>query len=153
MIKWEICTGCCLVGARLLLQQDRAVDPNYLEKKQVASILMERAAHLWEWLHEAWTCWKLKILAASSATPQPASTYDINLKNRRWFSWTSDFDLEVNVTGIQTTWRFLADTQVVWISKSYVASFISYHINNLGLPHCQPSRVTTIHHQPFTSEG
>lgn len=60
----------------------------------------------------------------------------------------SDFDLEVNVTGIQTTWRFLADTP---ISKSYVASFMSYRIHNLGLPHCQPSRVTTIHRQPFTS--
>lgn len=56
-------SGCCIVGARLLLWQDRAVDPNYLEKKQVASILIERAAHLWEALYEAWTRWKLKILA------------------------------------------------------------------------------------------
>lgn len=76
-------SGCCIVGARLLLWQDRALDPNYLKKKQVASILIERAAHLWEAL---WGLNTLKIENTSSATPQPASTYDINWKNRRWFS-------------------------------------------------------------------
>lgn len=101
-----------------------------------------------------WGLNTLKIENTSSATPQPASTYDINWKNRRWFSgklndwlwlwgqchWDSDY---LEISSRYTNLKIL-------VSK-IVASFMSYRIHNLGLPHCQPSRVTTIHCQPFTS--